>query len=65
MSQKTFLQFNKKGNIVEDGKISDGHVIFEDYLVCEKIWNKFKMKNMCNYHNHYFKKRCFCFNRCI
>ena len=28
-----------------DGKISDGHISFEDYLTCEKIWDKFDMKN--------------------
>ena len=38
MSQKIFLQFNKKGKINEDGKISDGHISIEDYLMCEKIW---------------------------
>ena len=25
-------------------------------MVCEKIWDKFKMKNMGDYHDHYFKK---------
>ena len=24
--------------------------------MCEKIWNKFDMKNMGEYHDHYFKK---------
>ena len=24
--------------------------------MCEKIWNKFEMKNMGDYHNHYLKK---------
>ena len=28
----------------------------EDYLMCEKIWNKFEMKNMGDYHDHYLKK---------
>ena len=28
----------------------------EDYMVCEKIWDKFKMKNMGDYHDHYLKK---------
>ena len=27
-------------------------------MVCEKIWDKFKMKNMGGYHDHYLKKRC-------
>ena len=47
--------FNKKGKIDEDSKISDGHISIEDYSVCEKIWDKFKMKNMGDYHDHYLK----------
>ena len=46
----------KKGKIDEDGKISDDHISIEDYLTCGKIWNKFKMKNMGDYHDHYLKK---------
>ena len=54
--QKISLQFKKKGKIDEDGKVSDGHVSIKDYLTCEKIWNKFKMEHMDDYHDHYFKK---------
>ena len=25
-------------------------------MVCERIWDKFKMKYMGDYHDHYFKK---------
>ena len=39
----------KKGKIDNDGKISDGHVSIEDYMTCEKIWDKFEMKNMGDY----------------
>ena len=46
----------KKGKIDNDGKISDGQVSVKDYLTCEKIWDKFKMKNMHDYHDHYLKK---------
>ena len=28
----------------------------KDYLTCKKTSNKFKMKNMGDYHDHYFKK---------
>ena len=28
----------------------------EDYLTSEKIWDKFEMKYMDDYHNNYFKK---------
>ena len=41
-----FYSSTKKGKIDEDGKISDGDISLEDYMVCEKIWNKFEMKNM-------------------
>ena len=47
---------HKKGKIDNDGKISDGHVSIKDYLVCEKIWDKFEMKNMGDYHDHCLKK---------
>ena len=40
----------------EDSKVSDVHISIEDYMVCEKIWDKFKMKNMGDYHDHYLKK---------
>ena len=53
---KYFFSSTKRGKIDEDGKISDGHISIEYYMVCEKIWNKFKMKNMGDYHDHYLKK---------
>ena len=31
----------------------------KDYLTCEKVWDKFEMKNMSDYHNHYLKKDVF------
>ena len=34
----------------------DGHINNEDYLTSKKNWNKFNMKNMGDYYNHYFKK---------
>ena len=55
-ARKYFFSLTKKGKIDEDGKISDGHISIEDYLTCEKIWNKFKMKNMDDYHDHYLKQ---------
>ena len=55
-ARKYFFCLTKKGKIDEDGKISDGHVSIEDCLVYEKIWDKFKMKNMGDYHDHYLKK---------
>ena len=50
------LQFNKKGKIDDDGTKSDGHISLKDYLTCEKIWDKFDIKDMGDYHDHYLKK---------
>ena len=55
-ARKYFYSSTKDKKISEDGKISDGHVSIEDYMVCEKIWDKFNMKNMGDYHDHYLKK---------
>ena len=52
--ENIFLVRKKKRKIDEDGKISDGHISIEDYMVCENIWNKFRMKNMGDYHYYYF-----------
>ena len=54
-ARKYFFSSAKKRKIDNDGKISDGHISIEDYLMCEKIWNKYKMKNMGDYHDHYLK----------
>ena len=55
-ARKYFFSSTKKGKIGDDGKISDGHISFKDYLTCEKIWDKFNIKNMGDYHDHYLKK---------
>ena len=55
-TRKYFFSSTKKGKIGNDGKKSDSHISFKDYLRCEKIWDKFDMKNMGDYHNHYLKK---------
>ena len=54
--ESIFIVQQKIKKISEDGKISDGHVSIEDYMVCEKIWDKFNMKNMGDYHDCYLKK---------
>ena len=55
-ARKYFYSSTKDKKISEDGKISDGHVSIEDYMVCERIWDKFKMTNVGDYHDHYLKK---------
>ena len=54
--KKYFYSFIKEGQIGDDGIISDGHIDVNDYLTCKKTWNKFEMKNMGDYHDHYLKK---------
>ena len=54
--RKYFYSFIKAGKIGDDGKISDAHISVKDYLTCGKTWDKFKMKNMDDYHKHYLKK---------
>ena len=56
MIEKYFYGSTKDGKIGDDAKISDGHISVKDYLTCEKTWDKFKMKNMGDYHDHYLKK---------
>ena len=36
-ARKHFYSSTKDKKISEDGKISDGHVSIEDYMVCERI----------------------------
>ena len=55
-AEKYFYSSTKDGKIGDNGNISDGHISVKDYLTCEKIWDKFEMKNMGDYHDHYLKK---------
>ena len=43
-ARKYFFSSTKKGKNNEDGKISDGHIRFDDYLTCEKICKNLKYK---------------------
>ena len=40
----------------DNGKKLNGHINDEEYLTCIKIWNKFNIKDMGDYHNHYLEK---------
>ena len=55
LARKCFYSSTEDGKIGDDGKISDGHISVKDYLTCGKIMNKFDMKDMGDYHDHYFK----------
>ena len=54
--KKCFYSSVKDGTTGDNGEKLDGHISDEDYLTCTKIWNKFNMKNMSDYHDHYLKK---------
>ena len=36
--------------------IITGHINYEDHLTFKKNWNESNMKNMGDYHDHYFEK---------
>ena len=42
--RKYFFSSTKKGQVDEDGKISDGHISIEDYLMCERFGINLKRK---------------------
>ena len=54
-AKKIFFGSTNDGKIGDNGKISDGHISAKVYLTCQKIWDKFKMKNLGDYHDHYLK----------
>ena len=51
-----FLQPCKSETTGDNGETLDGYISDKDYLRCKKIWNKFNMKNIGDYHDHYLKK---------
>ena len=55
-ARKQFFSSIKKGKIVDDGKTPDRHISVKDYLTCEKIWDKFEMENIADYHDNYLKQ---------
>ena len=50
-AKKYFYSSIKDEKIGDDGKISDGYINVNDYLICKKTWDKFKMKSMGDYHD--------------
>ena len=56
-ARKCFYSSTKDDGKIDDySKISDGHISFKNYLMCEKIWDRFDIKDMADYHNHFLKK---------
>ena len=54
--KKRFYCSVKDGTTDHYGKKLNGHISDKDYLTWKKNWNKFNMKNMGGYHDHYLKK---------
>ena len=54
--RKCFYRSVKDETTSDNGKKLDGHISYEEYLTCKKIWDVFGMKNMGDYHDHYLKK---------
>ena len=55
-ARKYFFSSTKKEKLMMMVKKSNGRISFKDYLTCEKIWDKFDIKNMGHYYDHYLKK---------
>ena len=53
---KYFYNFVRDGKTGDNGEKLNGHISNEDYLMFNKIWNEFNMKNMGDYHDHHLKK---------
>ena len=54
--KECFYSSVKNSTTGDNGENLDGHISDEDYLTCNKIWNKSNMKNMGNYRDHYLRK---------
>ena len=54
--KECFYSSVKDGATDHNDEKLGGHISDEDYLTCNKNWNKFSMKNMGDYHDRYLKK---------
>ena len=54
--KKHFYRSLKDGTTNDKGETLDGHITDEEYLTCIKIWNRFNLKSLVDYHDHYLKK---------
>ena len=53
--EKCFYNSVKDETTSDSAENVDGHISDKDYLTCKNIWNKFDMKNMGDYDDHYLK----------
>ena len=54
--KECFYSSVKNGTTDINGEKLQYHITVKDCLKCSKVCNKFNMKNMSDYHDHYFKK---------
>ena len=54
--KECFYSSVKNKTTSDNSRKLDGHMSDEDCLTHNKIWNKFKMRNMGDHHDHYLKK---------
>ena len=54
LTKNVFID-RQKGTTGDNGQKLDGHINDGEYLTCKKIWDKFDMKNMGDYHDHSLK----------
>ena len=52
--KEDFYSSVKNGTTTDNGEKLDGHIKDKNYLTCKKFWDEFNMKNMRDYHAHYF-----------
>ena len=54
--KECFYSSAKNKTTGDNGEKLDGQISDENYVMCKKSWNKFNMKNMGDYHDHYLEK---------
>ena len=54
--KECFYSSAKDGKTGDNGKKLDSQIVDKNYLMCKKILNKFNMKNIGDYYDHYLKK---------
>ena len=54
--KKCFYSSVKDETTNDNGEKLDGHISYEEYLTCIKIWEIFDMKYLGDYNDNYFKK---------
>ena len=54
--KKCFYRSLKDRTSDDKSEKLNGHISYNEYLTCSKIWKEFNMKNVGDYHDQYLKK---------